>query len=382
MKEFDEKRIIIAGIRRANYPRDEDWMRLFETSSFSAVDFSKAAKYESRWGHPKRIGWISNLLYRHFGWLLTLPTLMNCIRKEDNPCVFIFRNNHLLLLFLASFRKIFRWKFTLVFDAWISLSLKADTTRQIRALVRAVQLFECHALAQADRIIVLSEQYGFHFKRLGAALNSKDMCIVTLSAGPEWEAQGLMPPKSKMPFFIYWGNFLEQHGTPLLLEAVAIDLTEKWRLKLCGEGKERYRLMNGLAEDVKSKVDIPGYIENGKLIHWVDQSVAAFGHLKANHDYNLVLPNKAIQAFSRGKPIFMVSGGFSFGGSEETATHPAIFFDGSPADLANQMNQLLADPSRIKRLNESARDYYQKHHSFAVVRSQMVKALSESHHPR
>lgn len=376
MKSPNKRSILIAGVRRSNYPRDEDWMRLFNSAAINVTDLSIPSDYVNRWEKNRRLSWVKNLIYRNLGWTLKLPSLMRCIWNRQAQTVFVFRNNHLLLLFLALFKKLSRLQIEIIFDSWISISLKAEASGCSGIIVWTMKLLERSALAQADKTIAISKEYARHFRQMGVRLKASNLSVVPISAGPQWEKQPVRPTETAPPFFIYWGNFLEQHGTPILLKAVILNACNNFRLVLCGDGKERRQLTNQINESIRPKIDFLGQIEDTQLIQLVDASIAGFGHLKKTHDYNLVLPNKAVQAFARGKPIFMVAGDISAEWGKERERVPIIFFDGTPHDLAQKMAKTSADSLRMEDMGKCARDFYLKHHSWPVVKSAMESALN------
>ncbi len=368
-----ERFLVIAGSYRPDYPRDATWREFFHSGDHSIRDVSHPVGYVNRWGKAPAGEWLKNVCVRYFAGLLAMPGLIGCLLNPHAQAIFIYRNNHLLLTALGLFRFLLRSRTPLIYDAWISLSLKAETTGQSRWIRWIIRNMEKTALGCADRTVVLSDAYADYYQSLLAGSSRFKPIVVPLTAGGMWENLPVQP-KPKATGFVYWGTFLEQHGVELLLE----DPVSGFPLVLCGEGKLLGALRARAKRANMDSIRFTGFLDEEALITLVDSATAAFGHLQPVHDYALVLPNKALQSFARGKCVIMV------GGDLPEAWHSAVSggaiqcFDGTAADLAEKMQALLDDPQRAHRYGECARAYYARRHSRAVAIEAMQRVISDS----
>lgn len=377
MKHWSDPFLIVSGIRRLDYPRDIAW-HAYLTGDCRACDLSIPAAYVNRWGNAGCLAWAGSLVKRHFGWLVRLPTLIRRAREPQAKAIFLYRNNHLLLALLALMRSCRIIRTPVIYDAWISLALKARTTNQARWLVYLLRKTEAWLLNQADVTVVLSEAYGDYYRGIGLKVSDSSPFVVPLTAGPEWEdnAAAAIEPGN---CFAYWGTFLEQHGTPLLVQAANTGGASKdYPLVLCGEGKELRGLKSHAENGDAACLQFHGHLPLNTLIAVVDSAGAGFGHLKRCHDHALVLPNKALQAFARGKPVIMVDGPLPDSWRHGQKDGAILTFDGSVAGLRAVMQTLREqDPDQAKRHCLAARAFYAQHHSSSKSRQAMRQLLDQ-----
>ena len=360
--------VVAVGSRRLDYPRDCDWAKFLNQAPINLVDLSTKTTFVAKSSASERFSWIRNLIFRHFSWAIKLRSILSSIRDYETNFIFIYKNNHLLLLLCALIKSCSKSEAIIVYDSWISLSLKSKTTKQPAFISRLAMYFEQQALSRADRLITLSEKYSSYYSKTYGLDESQ--YIVPISAGSVWENA---PKKTSISnaSFAYWGNFLEQHGVDVILEAAKLLKDENLKIYIIGKGKLRAHLEQQSKAEKIDNIVFKGYLNDTELIELVDTTVACFGHLKPLHDYDLVLPNKAIQSLSRGKPIIMIN--------DQSLEHselrpeqiaPLLFFDGSPASLAQQIRSLAHETDALQS-DLAIRNYYDTHYSKAVITSKM-----------
>ena len=229
----DIVKVVVVGTRRPDYPRDCEWAKFFEEANFNLVDLRTPIRFVSKSSQERCCAWIKNAIYRHSSWVIKLKSIIGSLRSPETDFVFIYKNNHLLSLICSLLKRRKSPKTIIVYDSWISLSLKSQTTDQPSFISSLLRSFERRALSSADRLVTLSKEYSNYYEKQYNLHTHK--YVVPLGAGTVWEETPKLNEVSGV-HFTYWGNFLEQHGVDVILEAAKLLAAEDIRIHLVGKG--------------------------------------------------------------------------------------------------------------------------------------------------
>jgi len=189
--------------------------------------------------------------------------------------------------------------------------------------------------------------------------NSRDKLISgglpadKISVKPNFAYPDPGPGEGEGGYAVYVGRLSQEKGVGTLLEA--------WRglgatipLKIVGDGP--------LAPDVKEAVSRDAGIE------WLGRLPIARAYEIIGNATVLVLPSEcqetfarvAMEAYAKGTPV-IASGLGAMAEMVENGRNGLHFDPGNPADLAEKVRTLIADPARLARMRKAAREKFDRH---------------------
>ncbi len=171
---------------------------------------------------------------------------------------------------------------------------------------------------------------------------------------------------------LFYGSFIPLHGANTIIEAARIYQGPPLRWRLLGDGPAKPECQKAAAglENVVFEERLP-YAELPARVHRADILLGVFG---TTHKAGRVIPNKVFQALAAGRPVITRA---SDAYPSEAAHSDALAFvpPGDPRALSAAMAAWLAEPERLTRRAEAAREVYNRFFSASVVLAQLQDAV-------
>jgi len=232
----------------------------------------------------------------------------------------------------------------------VDAGLRGRSHRTVAPLVRWV---EAAAVRWSDRVIVVSEACRAALRSRGAPDGKLAIVLNTTSwAGPAASAEGDEAPGG---YVVTHGTLVERYGTHLILEALALLPVAEARLRVIGTGEQLPLLVDLAYElEIADRVLFTGHLTWGETLAQVRR--AAIGVVAVLDDGygHLLLPTKLLEYARLGVPA--VCPRLEAVEAYFPPSSVAYFRAGDAADLAGQVERLLADPERARAQASRARE--------------------------
>jgi glycosyltransferase involved in cell wall biosynthesis len=158
------------------------------------------------------------------------------------------------------------------------------------------------------------------------------------------------PAKDGVLRVVYYGTFIPNHGTPIIVEAARILLDDK-RIcfELIGDGPEREKVV-ALAQGYGlTNVEFVGWLERAELLERVAHADIFLGAFSATPQSRMTIHNKVYEALAMSKPI--ISGdSAAVRRVLEHGEHIYLCERANPQALAEAIRVLAASPETRERL--------------------------------
>lgn len=264
------------------------------------------------------------------------------------------RHDVVLVGYLGLFDVIALWPLTLirrrpiVWDAFLSLY---DTVVRDRRLVgprspAAVLLRAVEAVAsRIARVIVLdTNAHAALFARIHGVRSEKLRSVfvgaepVSFSPAAETNRQA----RTNSVEILFYGQFIPLHGVETIVRAAQLTVDKPFRWRLIGRGQEAARMRKLIAQGPPAKIDWDEWVPYEELADAIAQADVCLGVFGVSDKAASVIPNKAFQILSVGRPIITRDGPGIRELLEPDATGVRLIPPGDPAALAHAVCDLAA----------------------------------------
>ncbi len=175
---------------------------------------------------------------------------------------------------------------------------------------------------------------------------------------PESVTKGTFPRQKGLPTILVFGFFTPEKGQDLAIDALSL-LQKKYRLILAGglRRKKDQSYLKSCKQKIKdlglsSQIEITGYIDSQKLDGLFSQASLVLAPFRETTG-----SGSLAQALARECPVLTSDLPLNLEIAERTADALSFFRSGDPKDCAIQIQNLLENPERVRRLREGARKY-------------------------
>jgi glycosyltransferase involved in cell wall biosynthesis len=145
----------------------------------------------------------------------------------------------------------------------------------------------------------------------------------------------LPPPDSRAPgtppLVLYAGNMGESQALHHVLPGLAVDLRDRARFLVIGDGGRRAQLEAALAAAGATNVELRTPLPRAELIAMYRAADVLFLHLGNQPAFERVLPSKLFEYAALGKPVLAGVGGYAASFVREEIDNAAVF---APCDVA------------------------------------------------
>lgn len=359
--------ILVCGESEFRYPRDRTLIKALRSLPGVEILDLRYPAYPHKGVQPLRAFFIK--LRRKFArWRIRMQ-----VCRSRVAAVFVMKNNHELLEWLASMRPEGR-RMPIFFDLWVSRALVAERNGKG---YEAAKEREGKAICLADKLIATTEAYANYYRKLYRC-DLERFVVVPLAAPQEWLDIPRRGKKSSSPFVVaYWGTFLKQHGLDVFLDAARILEDEpdiEFRLYGNPKNTDSRQMVSCLPTNTAHFAEIA---DIGELIAVVDSVDAGVGHLVPIHDAGLMLPNKAMEAMARGKPVIHIDAPFLYDEYGDPGSDGACvcFYAGGGTALAETVRYLKNNAVVAERIGRNARARIEGRHSVSGVENALLPLL-------
>jgi len=333
------------------YSRNRLVLRLFEESGWDICSFRPVASQ-----------------------LGTLEAYLRALEKPDIIWVPCFRHRDVA----SAARWAGKWRVPLVLDLLISSYEKEvmerkkwpeNSLKARRKLHREISIFFRGDVVVADT--------SAHARFFHDVLKVPEDRLEVLYVGAEEDMFMEMPaPPPEPPFeILFYGSFLELHGTDVIVKAAAMtqDLEARWIL--LGDGPARQKTQRMAAE--MKNVFFEPWIDYKSLPGRLAQAHILLGVLGPTVLTSLVIPNKMYQSMAVGRPVITSHSGAyrdNLQGSDVIGWIPA----GDSAALAETVRSWLADPGGLAMRGKQTRRLFDRFFSEKTLRKMLASILEKA----
>lgn len=269
----------------------------------------------------------------------------------------------------AAFRKDFR--------------MTAQAFRGCTAITSHAPGFVTWALSYANRTAApLDRDFPFAYSETKPALSEIH------EATQYWRKMGIHP-ETGLFTLCFFGAFMSNKSldlqTPIQAAKILQGALPSFRMVLCGSGP-REREYRALVESQSiTNVMIPGWVDHPKI--WTLMRMSKLGLLPylPSRDYGLSIPNKAIEYLSASLPVLTSLTAGYFQDILNNAACGIIYQGGEPADLADKILKIAADPKKWEEMRANANVLFSRNYRAEHVYQEMADFLEEvvrSYRPR
>lgn len=350
------KSIIICGIFSVSYNRDENIYEQIEKCQFKKIYDLRFLNYNALKRREKesyfkrkiknQIFKVKTLIYR----ILLCLKILYLVRCKEVNYILIFRWNEKVFRYIYPVLK--ASNIEIIYDLWVSRYLYAKTKNHD---INYWDKVEGNIISKCSHCLTLTKNYKeYYFNKYKC--NYSKLLLLPNTPTKLWINSPIIKVANNNNVVVgYWGSVLPQHGVEFIFE-VAKQLQKykniKFRIYISeniNSYKENYKQLDNI-EYYKRIYDIK------KFILSIDEIDIAFGHLKPLHDAHLVLPNKAIEAMSRGKVVIHTSCQPIQSYYENHELSPCIvFYNNTIEDLKNKIIELSENIEIRNRIGENSR---------------------------
>src|SRR3989338_7102988 len=374
MKSFTDQRVLVCGYSQAGYPRDETFLAVLRQFSFKL--FFDLRVVDHRWikyGILQKSDKSKSLILEYrLKWMRFLIKTLIQIRQVD--FIFIMKWNEDLAL------DVIRWArgrdIKIIYDLWVSryLQAKRDETNQNKWFELEKTIIE-----QANYVLAITPQYRqFYMQTYG--VSEEKISVVPHVLETSWF--GPRKPdaaeEKKSLIVCYWGQAHKHHGLAVAFEAAKYLKDIPVEFHFYGPLKLKERVDTAIQSLSLSNIYYKGFMLDTKtLIQAVDKADICLGHLVAEHDAHLVLPNKAIQGMARGKVVIHIENSdlkYFYQDSDQAIT-PLWFFVGTGRRLADDIQTLYNKPALREQIGMKARQCVFERHSLHNMQTALENVM-------
>lgn len=241
-------------------------------------------------------------------WLLSYPKLISCYMKAP-------KHDIVLVPYMGQLDVLILWLFAklrgarIVWDAFISLYNTVVEDRRLvserHPLAWLIYVFEWLSTRFADCVLLDTAAHANYFARRYALPPHK---LVSVFVGAEPEQFPLLPPLApKTPgeplCVLFYGQFIPLHGIPTIIEAARRLDDGSVRWVLIGKGQEEGAIRESLVREPVRNLEWHPWAPYEELIEWIDRADVCLGIFSASEKAAQVIPNKAFQVISAGRPL-------------------------------------------------------------------------------
>ena len=341
-RDYPRNRIAIDGLKRHDVEVLECHVEVWGLTRIKLSEYFRAA----------------SLIRLAFRYVLAMARLTwRHARLDDYDVMVVGFNGH-LDVFLARLLTWWRGK-PLVLDPLVSVYNTLVEDKRFFApgslAARVIDRVERLVYRLPDLIAADTDAHrGYFSQRFGVPAEK----LVTILTGADDRVfRSLGPPRAGVPFrVLYYGKYLPLHGVRTMFEASKLLAGDGIAFTFIGRGQFSDEVLS--VYGVRRTSDVPHvtlidwvpYEELPKLIEAADVCLGLFG---GTRKADLVMPNKAYQAFAMGKPLIT---GTSRAAAEVLGADPCAVLVpmGDAAALAGAIRALRADPARRARLGARA----------------------------
>jgi glycosyltransferase involved in cell wall biosynthesis len=284
-------RILLRGLRENGIAVHEChanvWSGVEDKSQLSGI-FSKLSRM-AKWlsSYPRLIWWYFN--------------------APAHDIVLVPYLGHLDIFVLWPFAKLRGAR--IMWDAFISLYNTVVEDRRLiserHPVAWLIYTLEWLATRAADRVLLDTSAHADYFARR-YSLPRHRLSSVFVGAEPE-QFPPLPPLAPKGPseplIVLFYGQFIPLHGVPTIIDAARHldDGSIYW--VLVGKGQEEVAVRESLARDPVENLEWHPWVPYEELVKWIGRADVCLGIFSASEKAAQVIPNKAFQVISAGRPL-------------------------------------------------------------------------------
>ena len=273
-------------------------------------------------------------------------------------------------------------------DLWPASIMAVGAMRK-SALMRLFEALELFLYRHSDRVIALTRDFKRDLTARGIAAEKIDVVrngvdLSRYAPRPRDMAKaGELGLEGKFVLG-YLGTHGVAHALSNLLDAAALlkDRAPQVHFLLVGDGAERRQLLARLEADKLPNVTMIGPRPKADMPSWWSLADMALISLKKQELFSGVIPSKIFEAMGMGIPLLFV--GPSGEGSEILVEEDCgiVVPPQDPQALAQSVEALLADPSRVAQLRQNSGDAAARHSRSAQATGMIAVYQSVLQRPR
>ena len=204
-----------------------------------------------------------------------------------------------------------------------------------------LSLIERYTFSSANHINLVSKGFAQYFKerypRASFSFFTNGIDKEFLKASP---VVGVTFTEKDIINVLYAGNIGEGQGLHLILPELAKLLNSRVRFRVIGDGGQRKKLENAIAELSLNNVELITPVTRDRLIEEYIKADALFLHLNDYPALKKVLPSKLFEYAAMGKPIWAGLNGYSAHFVMSEIVGCEVFLPGNIADAIDKFDAL------------------------------------------
>lgn len=307
--------------------------------------------------------------------ILIAVRAMPLLLRKKHDLVFVGFYGHIIMRLIAPLARC-----PIVFDAFISTydTLCFDRRRFAPGSLagRAAFALDRYATQKAQRVLLDTENHVDYFVETFSVPRAH-YSAVPVGCSEAIFRPAHLPVPGEFTKVLYYSSFLSLHGVDVILQAAARLRNKPIRFRLIGEGPtleamkaeaRRLELDNLTFESPISPVELAAAISAS--------DICLGGHFSTSGKAARVIPGKAYQALSVGRPLIIADAP----GNREIFNHnvnailvPPV----EPVALADAILELSRDAGHRQALAEAGRALFREHCSETVIFHRVKKLIAE-----
>lgn len=245
---------------------------------------------------------------------------------------------------------------------------------------RRLHRWEAASFARADRIVADTPAHAEFFvqefrvpaDRLFVVPVGADESLFHPGAGVN--PSGISKDVTKPPEILFYGSFLSLQGPDVIADAVLAYTGPEVRWTLLGSGPLLDRCKHALGG--RESVHFEPWIDYAALPARILRADIVLGVFGTSAKAGRVVPNKVFQALACGKPLITRSApAYPESLSNDESAGIVWVRAGDPQALANAVDRLAGDPSRLRGVGTQARATYDRYYSLSALREDLRRGL-------
>lgn len=320
-------------------------------------------------------------LFWNLGWLTTVV-----VAASRADAVHVGPISDRLLSLAVTLQRLLGVK--LIYDVYASSVLTNDEAAEFGSHAPSpakTESRERHGMRKADRLIFLQRaEMRAVSKRLDIAFDSSKIRVVPLAIIDPTIKTGTSerPPSGRLRI-AWWALFSPLHGVEIVLDAMQLlkaqhNLDQRILLTMYGQGTHRFDVPGAIAARGLEEMvvfDTEKTLANGKLtdalIHETDLALGQFG---SSTKARVVVPNKAVEAFTYRLPLLTAR---NEAYKEFMDEQSAYFVDSAPEAIADAVVAALEAPCDRAKRAARGRAVYESQFTVAAYRQRMLEIYRE-----
>jgi putative colanic acid biosynthesis glycosyltransferase WcaI len=251
-------------------------------------------------------------------------------------------------------------------DLWPESIVAVGVLSARNPIIRALTLVEEGLYALATRIVVVTESFR-------VALEGRGIDPARVRVIPNGVDMELFKPEEVVDeafefagrfVIVYAGTVGMAHDLGTMLEAAALLKTDpRFLFVVAGEGAKREELEARAAREGLDNVRFLGRLARERIPALLNRADLSLIMLRKSPLFHMVLPCKVFESMGCATPILLGVNGEARR-LVERAGAGRFFQPGDPADLAQSVRELAADPIALSRMGDSGRRFVREHYRF------------------